>query len=119
MLDEMNLKASESQAPKPDGVCIKYLKNIWLNVLIYSLFDIITAFIFIVILNVFIRIIFSLTKSVIGITIQQINTAFYILGLIYILSIFITTWWRHISFIRANFKSLRSNNLKKSETTQE
>jgi hypothetical protein len=102
MQDEMSSKPSESKASKPDGVCIKYLKTIWRSVLVFSLIDAMSALIVFLILNIFIRIIFSLTKSVIGITIHQINTAFFILGLIYILSLLITTWWRHISLIMAS-----------------
>lgn len=108
MEDELDTKPNEGKEAVSQGIYIRYFKAIWRNVLFFSLMDIVSAIFVILITYILVRIIFLFLGSIIGVTVRQINMAGSILALIYVFSILVTSWWRHISLIRSQIRSQHS-----------
>ncbi|NIA12060.1 MAG: hypothetical protein GWP10_20640 [Nitrospiraceae bacterium] len=75
-------------------------KSIWENVLIFFLLDVFFGFLIIAIIFALSLLAQYLAYPLVPITLQHIKKATAVLSLIYIVSIFIVSFWRHLSLIK-------------------
>lgn len=77
----------------------KYFKNLWNNVFVYAMLDFITAATFVVILFLLTEFLLYLGKNYLLIDSRSIKTAVIALGLLYTISILITSMYYHLRFL--------------------
>jgi len=74
-------------------------KSIWENVLIFFLLDVFFGFLIIAIICALSLLVQYFAYPLVPITLQHIKKATALLSLIYVVSIFIVSFWRHLSLI--------------------
>jgi len=79
----------------------RYLKRIWTNVIVYTLLDTFTALIILISIYIPVLLVYFITRSHVNINIRLITFSFFVLTLLYILSILIVSWWHHYLLVKS------------------
>ena len=79
----------------------RYLKRIWANVIVYTLLDVFTALIILISIYILFLLVYFLTRSFLNINIRLITFSFFVLTLLYMLSILIASCWHHYLLIKS------------------
>ncbi len=78
----------------------RYIKRIWTNVIVYTLLDTFAALIILISIYIPVLLVYFITRSILNINIRLITFSFFVLTLLYMLSIIIVSWWHHYLIVK-------------------
>ncbi len=84
-----------------ESLMFRDLKSIWANVIVYTLLDTVTALVILVFVYIPVHLVYFITRSHLNINFRLVTFSFFVLTLLYMLSILITSWWRHYTFVKS------------------
>ncbi len=79
----------------------QHLKCIWENVIVYTLLDVFTALVTLVLVFIPVVLFYYVARSHLNIKIECIAVSFFVLTLLYMLSILIASWWKHYILVKS------------------
>ncbi len=89
-----------------DSPISRYLKGIWTNIIVYTLLDTFTALVILVFVFIPVVFVYFITRSFLNISIRHIAFSFFVLTILYMLSILIFSWWRHNLLVKTRTTKL-------------
>ena len=95
MTENMDSEKSFQQSPTS-----LYMKRIWTAVIVYTFLDILIALIVLISIYIPVLLVYFVTRSRLNIDIRLITLSFFVLTLLYMLSILIASCWRHCLLIK-------------------
>ena len=88
---------------------LNYLKLAWRNVILFGIVDLLTASIMLIVLYLFGMIFVKIGQPFFVLKEPYVTNAFSLLGLLYLLSILLTSGWRHFKLINSSIKEEDTN----------